>query len=67
MKEKEIEKTEITEGIKVVTHTDGSWVKTKRDRWGNVVWYEDSNGYWRREKFNAKGEVLVSEDAIGGY
>jgi len=54
-------------GYVTTTYTDGSWDTRKKDRWGNEIWYTDSTGYWRRERFNAKGEVIYSEDSINGY
>ena len=38
---------------------------TIRDSKGNVIYYEDSNGYWSKREYDSKGKEIYYEDSTG--
>ena len=32
---------------------------------GKEIYYEDSDGYWRKQEFDSNGNVIYYEDSIG--
>ena len=39
--------------------------KTERDEWGNLVYYENANGWWWSKQFDENGNLLYWADASG--
>ena len=38
-----------------------------RDTNGNEIYYEDSNGYWRKRKYDSNGNLIYREASDGGW
>jgi len=38
---------------------------TKRDEYGNLVYYENANGWWWKKEFDANGNCLYRGDSSG--
>jgi len=36
-----------------------------RDRNGNCIYFEDSDGYWSKIKYNSQGNIIYSENSNG--
>ena len=36
-----------------------------KDRDGNCIYFEDSDGYWGKIKYNSQGNIIYSENSNG--
>lgn len=41
--------------------------KTERDEYGNLIFYQNSNGWWWRKEFDDRGNCLYHADASGWW
>jgi ribosomal protein L14 len=53
----------IAEQIKWNFETNGTLVI--RNKNGNLIYFEDSNGFWIKREYDSKGEEIYSEDSDG--
>jgi uncharacterized protein RhaS with RHS repeats len=49
------------------TYPDGSFFNQETDANGNVVYYSNSNNYWRKTEYNSENRVIVWNDSNGNY
>ena len=38
-----------------------------RDNDGNLIYYEESNGYWSKREYNSNGKVIYHENSYGSW
>ncbi len=38
-----------------------------KDKDGNEIYYEASNGFWWKQEFDSNGKIVYSEDSHGGW
>ena len=38
-----------------------------RDKNGNLIYYEESNGYWSKREYNSNGKVIYHENSYGSW
>jgi len=38
-----------------------------KDNDGNLIYYEESNGYWSKKEYNSNGKVIYHENSYGPW
>jgi hypothetical protein len=38
-----------------------------KDKDGNTIYWENSNGYWEKREYNSNGRLIYYEDPVGSW